>query len=214
MEYSLERSESGSDSLEQDKSGNHNSEHDEPPEESEEPSDTAQNVLAAVRKLYDSFTGKPHPSVQSRTRSGRSIDHENSSIAFHGATHYDVSPSGLMRGSSDTTGEFDQPSNQIRTPTGARTSHHTRSPSLTGMAILEKHPQAGDGRSDRVQSMAGSRLPERLNSAGHKDHVQAQDRQDRRKREIQVSSCGAGVPAGEGYTLRGVVLPDPSAGEI
>ena len=57
----------------------------EPPEELEEPSDTTHNVPATVRKLYDPFIGKPHPSARSRTKSGRSIDHENSSIVFYGA---------------------------------------------------------------------------------------------------------------------------------
>ena len=41
------RSESGGDSVEQDKLDNYDSENDEPPK----PSDTAQNVPAAVRKL-------------------------------------------------------------------------------------------------------------------------------------------------------------------
>ena len=44
-------------------------------------------VPTAVRKLYDSFTGKPHPPARSRMRSGRSNDQDNSSIALYGAMH-------------------------------------------------------------------------------------------------------------------------------
>ena len=115
MEDPPERSVSGNDSVEQDKySDSYDSEDDKPPEESEEPNDTTQNVPAAVYKLYDFFNGEPHPPAQSRTRSDRSIDHENSSIGFCRATHYDVSPPKLMRGASDTTGEFGQPTKSVR----------------------------------------------------------------------------------------------------
>ena len=58
--------------MEQDNSDNYDSEEDELQEDLEEPSDTMQNVPVAVRKLYDSFTGKPHSSAQSCTKSGRS----------------------------------------------------------------------------------------------------------------------------------------------
>ena len=61
MENPSEQSKSGSNSVKQAKSGNHDSEDDKSSEESEAPSDTAENVPVAVRKLYD-------PSTQSRTR--------------------------------------------------------------------------------------------------------------------------------------------------
>ena len=114
MEDPSEQSESGSDSAKQDNSDNYDSEKNEPPEESEEPSDTAQNVPAAVRKLYHSFAGKRDPSAQSRTGSGSSLDHENSSIVFYGATYYCTYPPRLMHEARNTTDGFDQPTESVR----------------------------------------------------------------------------------------------------
>ena len=52
-------------------------------ESGEDQDDEAREVTAAVRKLYNSFTGMPYPLTESRTRSGRTNDHDASSTALH-----------------------------------------------------------------------------------------------------------------------------------
>ena len=54
-------------------------------EEKKESDDDTQRVPAAVRQLYNSFTGQPHPSTQSRTRSGKSLAQDDPSIALFAA---------------------------------------------------------------------------------------------------------------------------------
>ena len=57
---------------EADESGEDSSDDESEPEPDQRgQSGTHQRVPAAVRKLYDSFTGAPQPITQSRTRSGR-----------------------------------------------------------------------------------------------------------------------------------------------
>ena len=57
---------------EADKSGKDSSDDESEPEpEQGGQSGAHQEVPAAVRRLYDSFTGAPQPTTQSRTRSGR-----------------------------------------------------------------------------------------------------------------------------------------------
>ena len=59
---------------EADESGEHSSDDKSGPEPDQDGQSGAhQEVTAAVRKLYDSFTGAPQPITQSRTRSGRGV---------------------------------------------------------------------------------------------------------------------------------------------
>ena len=168
---------------------------DEPPETSEEPSDTAQNMPDTVSKLYDSFTGKPHPSAQSPTRSCRPIDHDDSNIAFYRTIYYGMIPPRLMCAASDTTGRFDQPNEYVRR-WGLESVTMRKAEASSERSYLNSSTKRGmNGQIDR---------PKRKTVLGTRIGI------------TEKYSCrlvAQGFRQVKGYTLRGLVLLDLSEGE-
>ena len=67
----------------------------EPELEQDGPSGAHQEVPAAVRKLYDSFTGAPQPIAQSRTRSGSDAASLQAPMRAGDANHLPLEPATL-----------------------------------------------------------------------------------------------------------------------
>ena len=132
-----------------------------------------QEVPAAGRKLYDTFTGAPQPITQSRTRSGRDAAPLQAPMHAVDVNHLPPEPTTLRE--AQASPEWPNWQRARKSEMGGQLARQ----------VWEVVPR-----------------PKRKTVFGNKNHLQTKNRKGRANKKVAVQIRGSGVPTNKRYPLR------------